>query len=183
MHERLLPFRTIESPGEPHPGLRAYPFLGQVRGQQRQWALPAVRWPCTVAAGTDRGMLLPTPHQGPLPYLPLSCFVARSPAPPWRVQVCRRWKALMDSPSARQALWCELVIDFGHELITAVHSPAKWADTLPSDAEFDEVRPAPACRGMGQCVLACSTAQSGLAAAVVGRAGAVSGVRLLFQDG
>ncbi len=24
------PFRTVELPGEPHPGLRAYPFLGQV---------------------------------------------------------------------------------------------------------------------------------------------------------
>ena len=25
-----FPFRTIEGPNEPHPGLRSYPFLGQV---------------------------------------------------------------------------------------------------------------------------------------------------------
>jgi len=26
----VFPFRTLDCPGEPHPGLRAYPFLGQV---------------------------------------------------------------------------------------------------------------------------------------------------------
>jgi hypothetical protein len=25
----LFPFRTLDCPGDPHPGLRAYPFLGQ----------------------------------------------------------------------------------------------------------------------------------------------------------
>lgn len=33
-------------------------------------------------------------------------------------------------------LWRELVIDFGHELITAVHTPIAWSDRRPSDDEF-----------------------------------------------
>lgn len=29
IYYRKQPFKTWESPGEPHPGLRAYPFLAQ----------------------------------------------------------------------------------------------------------------------------------------------------------
>jgi hypothetical protein len=74
-----MPFRTLDAPGEPHPGLRAYPFLGQV---------------------------------------------------------CRRWRGALDSPSAQAGLWPEVVIDFGHELITAVHTPIQWSDVRPSDDDF-----------------------------------------------
>ena len=33
-------------------------------------------------------------------------------------------------------LWREVVVDFGHELITAVHTPIAWSDQRPSDDEF-----------------------------------------------
>ncbi|KAL4445740.1 hypothetical protein ABPG77_008939 [Micractinium sp. CCAP 211/92] len=79
LYSRRLPFRTFESPGEVHPGLRAYPFLAQV---------------------------------------------------------CRHWKRVLESPAALQALWGELCIDFGHELITGVHVPVAWSDVRPSDDEF-----------------------------------------------
>ena len=35
-------------------------------------------------------------------------------------QVCRRWKQVLTDPRARGELWREVIIDFGHELITAV---------------------------------------------------------------
>eukprot|EP00887_Chlorella_sp_A99_P004746 scaffold4.g4746.t1 len=81
LYERRLPFRTASSPGDPHPGLRSYPFLPQV---------------------------------------------------------CRRFKAIMDSPGARALLWDEVVIDFGHELVTAVHVPMRWSDAQPSEEEFQQ---------------------------------------------
>eukprot|EP00891_Asterochloris_glomerata_P003742 jgi/Astpho2/3742/Aster-x1169 len=73
------PFRTVELPGEPHPGLRAYPFLGQV---------------------------------------------------------CKRWKRILQHPASLQTLFSEVCIDFGHEVITAVHTPIAWSDRRPSDDEF-----------------------------------------------
>ncbi|DBA87081.1 hypothetical protein WJX79_000451 [Trebouxia sp. C0005] len=76
-----FPFRTFHSPEEPHPGLRSYPFLGQV---------------------------------------------------------CRRWQRLLDCPESRQDLYRDVVIDFGHELITAVHTPIVWSDRRPTDKEFRE---------------------------------------------
>ncbi|KAK9820853.1 hypothetical protein WJX81_004021 [Elliptochloris bilobata] len=76
-HAQDMPFYSAE----PHPGLRAYPFLSQV---------------------------------------------------------CRRWKTVLDNPAARDVLWRELVVDFGHELITAVHMPIAWSDRRPSDDEFRE---------------------------------------------
>ncbi|DBA80730.1 hypothetical protein WJX77_008398 [Trebouxia sp. C0004] len=74
-----FPFRTFHCPEEPHPGLRSYPFLGQV---------------------------------------------------------CRRWQYLLDCPESRQDLYRDVVIDFGHELITAVHTPIVWSDRRPTDKEF-----------------------------------------------
>lgn len=59
--------------------------------------------------------------------------------PARRRQVCRRWKALLDSPSGRQALWGSLVVDFGHELVTSVHTPIRWSEAQPTDDEFREV--------------------------------------------
>ena len=40
-------------------------------------------------------------------------------------QVCRRWKQVLTDPrAARGELWREVIIDFGHELITAVRQLA-----------------------------------------------------------
>ncbi|GAB4823973.1 hypothetical protein N2152v2_011019 [Parachlorella kessleri] len=79
LYERRLPFRTFDSPGEQHPGLRAYPFLGQV---------------------------------------------------------CKRWRQLLQKDSSQEVLWESLVIDFGHELVTSVHTPVAWTNSRPSDEEF-----------------------------------------------
>ena len=43
---------------------------------------------------------------------------------------------MLAQPAAQQQLWEEVVIDFGHELITAVHTPMQWSDKRPSDVEF-----------------------------------------------
>ena len=43
---------------------------------------------------------------------------------------------MLSQSGARQLLWREVVVDFGHELITAVHTPIAWSDQRPSDAEF-----------------------------------------------
>jgi len=48
-----------------------------------------------------------------------------------RAQVCRRWKGVLENPAARDVLWRELVVDFGHELITAVHMPIAWCGPRP----------------------------------------------------
>lgn len=75
---------------------------------------------------------------------------ARAAAPaqayPFLAQVCRHWKAVLESREALPALWQELTVDFSHELITGVHVPVRWSDVRPSDEEFREVRllpPAP----------------------------------------
>ena len=52
------------------------------------------------------------------------------------LQVCKRWRDLLEEPATQQHLWQEIVVDFGHELITAVHTPMKWSDKRPSDDEF-----------------------------------------------
>lgn len=43
---------------------------------------------------------------------------------------------MLDTPAARNAIWGEVVVDFGHELITAVHTPIAWSDKRPTDDEF-----------------------------------------------
>ena len=52
------------------------------------------------------------------------------------MQVCKRWRKVLAQPAAQQQLWEEVVVDFGHELITAVHTPMQWSDKRPSDNEF-----------------------------------------------
>lgn len=54
------------------------------------------------------------------------------------LQVCRRWKQVLTNPATSNILWREVIIDFGHELITAVHTPIAWSDRRPSDEEFRE---------------------------------------------
>lgn len=48
----------------------------------------------------------------------LSHRAARLQAYPFLAQVCRHWKAVLESPEALPALWQDLVVDFSHELIT-----------------------------------------------------------------
>lgn len=57
---------------------------------------------------------------------------------PFLAQVCRHWKAVLESPEALPTLWQDLVVDFSHELITGVHVPVRWSDVQPSDEEFRE---------------------------------------------
>ncbi len=49
---------------------------------------------------------------------------------------CRRWKRILQHPASLQTLFSEVCIDFGHEVITAVHTPIAWSDRRPSDDEF-----------------------------------------------
>eukprot|EP00884_Botryococcus_braunii_P015973 jgi/Botrbrau1/3059/Bobra.0070s0052.2 len=51
-------------------------------------------------------------------------------------QVCREWKELLDQTDWTSDLWEELIIDYGHEIITAVHTPIEWSDRRPSDEDF-----------------------------------------------
>ena len=51
-------------------------------------------------------------------------------------QVCKRWQGILKNPGHGSELWREVIIDFGHELITAVHTPIAWSDRRPSDEEF-----------------------------------------------
>ena len=52
------------------------------------------------------------------------------------LQVCKHWNKVLVTQEARNAIWHEAVVDFGHELITAVHTPIAWSDKRPSDEEF-----------------------------------------------
>ena len=53
-----FPFRTLDNPCEPHPGLRAYPFLGQVGRihfhlhEVLNWTLSQVSLRATAFPGT-----------------------------------------------------------------------------------------------------------------------------------
>jgi hypothetical protein len=40
--------------------------------------------------------------------------------------------------SLQSMMWRNLVIDFGHELVTAIHTPLIWANQRPSPEEFTE---------------------------------------------
>ena len=44
----------------------------------------------------------------------------------------------MESQKVTDLLWEEMVVDFGHELITAVHTPIAWSDQRPGEEEFKE---------------------------------------------
>ena len=45
---------------------------------------------------------------------------------------------MLDKPEARRLIWDEIVVDFSHELITAVHTPIAWSDKRPSNDEFQK---------------------------------------------
>ena len=53
-------------------------------------------------------------------------------------QVCKKWREILQNPDARQLIWDEVVVDFSHELITAVHTPIAWSDKRPSNEEFQQ---------------------------------------------
>lgn len=44
----------------------------------------------------------------------------------------------MEQQEVTDLLWEEIVVDFGHELITAVHTPIAWSDQRPGEEEFKE---------------------------------------------
>lgn len=44
----------------------------------------------------------------------------------------------MENQEMCNILWDEIVVDFGHELITAVHTPIAWSDQRPGEDEFKE---------------------------------------------
>lgn len=44
----------------------------------------------------------------------------------------------MEQQEVCNMLWEEIVVDFGHELITAVHTPIAWSDQRPGEEEFKE---------------------------------------------
>lgn len=44
----------------------------------------------------------------------------------------------MEQQEVCNMLWGEIVVDFGHELITAVHTPIAWSDQRPGEEEFKE---------------------------------------------
>lgn len=37
----------------------------------------------------------------------------------------------------QEMIWRALVIDFGHELVTSVHTPLKWSNQRPPAGEFE----------------------------------------------
>lgn len=59
-------------------------------------------------------------------------FVSRNLGPAWQV---------LEPPNlsphdALPTFCCDCPVDFGHELITAVHTPIVWSDRRPTDKEF-----------------------------------------------
>ncbi len=86
---------------------------------------------CLVAAHSRHGT---PPWVFPIPIM----HHLAPPEPGMCAQVCRRWKQVLTNPLTSNELWREVIIDFGHELITAVHTPIAWSDRRPSDEEFRE---------------------------------------------
>ena len=131
---RKLPFRTFDYPGEVHPGLRAYPFLAQVSCHPR---CCGVAWHCLLLCPACLPVMQ-SPARARAAYqcsgsaVSLGC--RRKPGcdiPPdvalcLPLQVCRHWKSVLEGPTALQALWGELVVDFGHELITGGGGRCWW---------------------------------------------------------
>jgi hypothetical protein len=82
----------------------------------------------------------PAPPRGPRPpFATLDDPLEPGPglrAYPFLAQVCRRWRDVLSGAEAMRVLWSEIVVDYAHELITAVHAPLRWSDARPSDAEY-----------------------------------------------
>lgn len=57
---------------------------------------------------------------------------------PFLAQVCKRWRSLLDSDGAMNVLWRDVVVDFGQELITSVHSPVAWSEARPTRQQYDD---------------------------------------------
>lgn len=57
---------------------------------------------------------------------------------PFLGQVCKRWKSILGTPIAKRSLWSEVVIDFGHELVTAIHMPLAWSNERPNAEEYSD---------------------------------------------
>lgn len=78
---------------------------------------------------------------------------------PFLGQVCKRWEALLatslaqvragsccvplpggnpylHSQCVQSMVWQQLVVDFGHELVTAIHTPLIWSNQRPTPEDF-----------------------------------------------
>ena len=81
---------------------------------------------------------------------------------PFLCQVCTQWKSMLSTsiaevgtccsprasanppppltallpPFPQSLLWKNLVVDFGHELVTAIHTPLVWSNQRPTADEF-----------------------------------------------
>ena len=73
----------------------------------------------TVAGSMSKGAGLAVQARASCPHPSQAAPFTPPPPPlPPLVKVCRHWRSVLDSPAALQALWEELTVDFGHELIT-----------------------------------------------------------------
>jgi hypothetical protein len=135
MEMEMLPNDILGYPDECHPGLRCYPFLAQVckrwkrvlempSAQEQLWQEVTQDWresPDLPAASGPVSMAKSSRHR----ILRSVVGFAQSLASLFP-SLCR--------PATRAGL--QVVVDFGHELVTAVHMPLTWSDKRPSDDEF-----------------------------------------------
>ncbi|KAG2447702.1 hypothetical protein HYH02_007162 [Chlamydomonas schloesseri] len=56
---------------------------------------------------------------------------------PFLAQVCKKWRRLLSTPMAQKLVWRQVTVDFGHELVTAIHTPLRWSNQRPSPEEYD----------------------------------------------
>ncbi|GAX82771.1 hypothetical protein CEUSTIGMA_g10197.t1 [Chlamydomonas eustigma] len=55
---------------------------------------------------------------------------------PFLGQVCKKWNRILATDQAKAVLWSQIVIDFGHELVTAIHTPLVWSNERPNAEEY-----------------------------------------------
>lgn len=68
-------------------------------------------------------------HLGLRPKLGLRAY-------PFLATVCTQWRALLRTPQAIEQLCDSLVIDFGHEVITSIHTPLARSSNPPTSQEW-----------------------------------------------
>ncbi|PNW82446.1 hypothetical protein CHLRE_06g279300v5 [Chlamydomonas reinhardtii] len=72
-------------------------------------------------------------HQADLELLP--CTGLRGY--PFLAQVCRKWRRLLSTPIAQTLCWRKATVDFGHELVTSIHTPLRWSNQRPTRDEYE----------------------------------------------
>ena len=56
---------------------------------------------------------------------------------PFLGQVCKRWNHVLNTSEAKGKLWRDLVVDFGHEIVTSIHTPLLWSNQRPRPDEYE----------------------------------------------